>query len=148
MKKDVIVAVVCLAIAVFLYATLGHIELERARTFPAIVIIGIGVLSVILFIQTLLQKARTESADKERYPWGRFVLLFAMIVAYIGLMETVGFYVSAFLFFVAVCVVLDRQDLAFRRAAAWTGEAAGLTIVLFVLFRIVLEVQTPRGLFF
>jgi putative tricarboxylic transport membrane protein len=148
MKRDVIVAVVCLAASVVLYATLGHIEEARAAIFPKVIIIAIGVLSALLLLQTLIVQAPVESAAKEKYPWARFVLLFSMIVVYLAVMETLGFYVSAFLFFVVVCIILGRADLTIRRSAVWVAGALGMTGVLFLLFRVLLEVQTPRGVLF
>ena len=147
MKKDTIVAAIWLIASIILYVTLDHIEEQRAATFPMVVIIGIGVLSALLLIQSLVVGSLTEKSE-EKYPWGRFGLLFVMMVAYLASMETVGFYLSSFLFFVAVCFILGRSELTMRRGAIWAAGSAVFTIVLFMLFKVLLEVQTPRGLFY
>lgn len=148
MKKEVIVAVACLVGSAILYSTLGSIDEERAATFPRVIIVGIIVLSGLLLLQTLLIKNPEETAKEEKYPWPRFVLLFCIIVVYLGVMEDLGFYLSAFLFFIAVCFILGRADLTVRKGAVWVGGSAAFTGVLYLLFRVFLEVQTPRGLLF
>jgi hypothetical protein len=148
MKRDVIVAALCVAISVILYAALGSIEEPRATIFPRVVILAIGGLSMLLLGQALLSGSADTPSDKPQYPWGRFLLLFALIATYFAIMETVGFYVSAFLFYVAVCLIFGRAEFTPRQGLLWTFSAAGLVAVLFVLFRIILEVQTPRGILF
>jgi putative tricarboxylic transport membrane protein len=147
MKKDTIVAAIWLIASIILYVTLDHIEEQRAATFPMVVIVGIGVLSALLLIQSLWVGSLAEKSE-QKYPWGRFALLFVMMVAYLATMETVGFYLSSFLFFVAVCFILGRSELTMRRGAIWAAGSAGFTAVLFMLFKVLLEVQTPRGLFY
>ncbi|MGD9067217.1 MAG: hypothetical protein PVI42_24025, partial [Desulfobacterales bacterium] len=59
-----------------------------------------------------------------------------------------GFYVSAFLFFVAVTLLLGRKDLSVRKGGMRVGIALIFTTILFVLFNQLLVVQTPKGLLF
>jgi hypothetical protein len=63
-------------------------------------------------------------------------------------MEKLGFYVSAFLFFIAVTFLLGRKDLTLRSGTLRIGVAFIFTAILFVLFNVLLVVQTPKGLFF
>lgn len=148
MSREVIVAALCVALSVVLYAGLGTIEEPRATIFPRVVIVAIGALSLLLLGQALLAKKEAAAVDRRKYPWARFLLLFGLIVVYFAVMETLGFYASAFLFYMAVCLIFGRSEFTPRRALLWTASAAGLVAVLFVLFRVVLEVQTPKGLMF
>ena len=147
MKKDALVGLICLVGSVVLYATLDMIEDPRAITFPRTVITIMGILSALLLIQGLVMK--TPGAEKgPSYPWLRFLMLFGMIVLYLAVSETLGFYLSAFLFFVAVTYVMGSADLSPKKAATRALSSAVFTGVLFVLFSVILEVQTPRGLLF
>lgn len=148
MTREVIVAALCVAISVVLYAGLGTIEEPRATIFPRVVIVAIGALSLVLLGQALLAKKSATTVNKQKYPWGRFLLLFSLIAVYFAVMETLGFYVSAFLFYMAVCLIFGRSEFTPRHGLVWTASAAGLVAVLFVLFRVILEVQTPKGLMF
>lgn len=145
--SDAMVALVCLIGSIFLYSTLGLIEDEAAANFPRVVIIIMGVLSALLLIQSLILKSgKKKKGDK--YPVGRFILLFALIVVYLYVMESMGFYLSAFLFFIAVTFTLGRADLTSKTALMRVLTSAIFTGVLYLLFQIILEVQTPRGFLF
>ena len=147
MSRDISVGLICLIGSLALYCTLGLIEDERATIFPRVLIIVMGVLSIFLIIQSLALKRKRAEGSKA-YPWGRFGLLFGLIVAYLAFMEELGFYLSAFLFFVAVGFILGRADLTKRRAGFRILGSAVFVAVLYVLFNLILVVQTPRGLFF
>ena len=73
---------------------------------------------------------------------------FILIMIYFAVMEWLGFYFSAFLFFVAATFVLGRKDLTLRKGGVRVGIAFIFTAVLFVLFNKLLVVQTPKGMFF
>ena len=162
MKRDWITALVVLAGTVALFLSLSLMEDPRAATFPRVVIIIMGILGLALFVQSLLtgqralrpslQSDRVEEkanpAAKKRFPFGTLLLCFVIIVIYFVVMEGLGFYVSAFLFFVIITFVLGKADLNLKKGAMRIGIALLFTSVLFVLFNKILVVQTPRGLWF
>jgi hypothetical protein len=146
-KRDIIVSLVCLAAAIFLYYSLGWIEEGRARQFPGVVVIITGGLSLLLLIQTLLTKG-IQATEGKPFPWARFLLLFGMILVYFYFMESVGFYVSAFLFFIAVTLIFGRVGMTASRAASRIGMSVVFCGVLYLLFKVILKVQTPSGVLF
>lgn len=148
MKREVIVAVVCLVASAIIYSTAGSIEEERAATFPSVIIVGIMVLSGLLIAQSIFIRKPEVDTEKQKYPWPRFILLLCMIVIYLAVAEPLGFYLSAFIFFVTVCFILGWTDLTVGRGAVWVVGSAAFTGVLFLLFKVLLEVQTPRGILF
>jgi hypothetical protein len=144
MNRDAVVGLVCLVASVALYACLGHIEEPRAMAFPQTVIIAMGVLSALLFLQHLLfPKPGAKTAP---LPWARVGGLFVIIVVYLFLLEPVGFYLASFLFFMAVVCVMGCKRLALKQLMMWAVGAVAFTAILFVLFKVLLEVQTPQGL--
>lgn len=147
MKKDVIVAFVCLLGSIVLFLLLGTIQEERAKRFPEVLIIVMGILSAIFLIQAVL-KRQLKKAATQGFPWGRFFILFGMIVVYFAVMQSIGFYLSTFLFFVAVTIGLGHADLTTSKALIRIFQSAVFTAILFVLFKVFLEVQTPRGILF
>lgn len=151
MNRETIVAIVCLVLTMGLYWALGTIEDDRAELFPRIVIIIMIGLSALLLLQSLITKKdqhQEEESEKEPYPIGRFLLLFSMIIIYLAVMETVGFYLSAFVFFLLTCFILGRSELNRRKGVSWVIASGVFVAVLFVLFSVILEVQTPRGIFY
>jgi hypothetical protein len=131
MKKETVVALFCLVGSLGLYLSLGTISEETARIFPRVVVVVMIVLSALLLLQGLLVKGQGQKKGKP-FPF----------------MQPVGFYVSAFLFFVIVSFLLGRSDLTPAKGAARIIQSAVFTGVLFVLFRVLLKVQTPTGLLF
>jgi hypothetical protein len=125
-----------------------------------------GCLGLALCVQSMLARQRREravlqsepvaDAGKEpkyldpvkRFPFGKLIVCFIMIVIYFAVMERLGFYVSAFLFFISLAFILGRKDLNLRKGALQIGIAFIFTAILFVLFNKILEVQTPKGLLF
>ena len=147
MKKDLIVSLVCLAGTVALYISLHWIENPGAVTFPRIIIIIMAILSGLLLIQSLMTK-KVSSQTGKYYPFVRVILTFFVIVIYFAVMEWLGVCLSSFLFFVTVSFVLGSRELSPAKGAARIGIAAIFMAFLFLLFNKLLEVQTPRGLFF
>jgi len=145
--KDAVIGLVCLAGSAILYSTLGLIEEQRATFFPRTVIIIMGILAALLTIQGLILK-KAAPAKGAGYPWARFFSLLAIILAYLGISEYVGFYLSAFLFFLAVILILGWQKLNPRKSLMTVVSSAVFTAILFILFKVILEVQTPRGIFY
>lgn len=162
MKRDLVVSLVLLAGVVCLYLSLSLMEEPRAAAFPRVVILIMGALSLALLIQSLLAGYRGQGAasqpvpattgkqtdGKKPFPLGTLVGCFVMIVIYFAIMEWLGFYLSAFLFFVAVTFLFGRRELTIRQGVSRIGIAMIFTGVLFVLFNRILVVQTPKGLLF
>lgn len=144
MNRDAIVGLVCLVLSVVLYACLGHIEEPRAAAFPRTIIIAMGILSAMMLLQHLLFPK--PQAKQGPFPWARVGGLFAIIIVYLALLEVVGFYLASFLFFMAVVCIMGFRRITTKQVLSWMLGSAIFTAILFVLFKVLLEVQTPRGL--
>ncbi len=145
MKKDLMVSLVLLAGIITLYLSLGSMDDPRAANFPKVIIIIMGVLSALLLLQSVFLK-QPNNAQGAGFPFGRFLLCFFMIIVYFIFMEALGFYLSAFLFFVLVTCILGSADLTARTAAMRVFVGVVFTGILFLLFSVLLAVQTPKGL--
>jgi uncharacterized membrane protein YecN with MAPEG domain len=165
LRKELIISLVLLAGTIGLYCSLSLMEDPRAATFPRVVIVIMGVLSVALLLQSAIVRQKKErkvlqdtnvsdevekddAVSGNRFPFARVFLCFVLIMIYFAVMEWLGFYLSAFVFFIAVTFVLGRKDLTLRKGGVRVGIAFIFTVVLFVLFNKILVVQTPKGMFF
>ena len=165
MRRELIISLVLLAGTIGLYCSLSLMEDPRAATFPRVIILVMGVLSMALLVQSVMFKQKKErpplqgtsvsenrdqvdAASGKRFPLGPVFLCFALIVIYFAVMEWFGFYFSAFLFFVVATFVLGKEELTLRKGGVRVGIAFIFTAVLFVLFNKLLFVQTPKGIFF
>jgi putative tricarboxylic transport membrane protein len=145
LKKDMIVSLVLLAGVISLYLSLGFMDDPRAANFPRVIIIIMGILSALLLLQSIFLK-QPKSSEGAGFPFGRFFICFFMIIVYFIFMETLGFYLSAFLFFIAVTFILGSADLTARKAVLRVAVGFVFTGILFLLFKVLLAVQTPKGL--
>ena len=165
MRKELITSLVVLAGTISLYCSLSLMEDPRAATFPRVVIVIMGVLSVALLLQSVfvkqkksrpvLQRTSVEykgeknhAPVKNKFPLAQVFVCFILIIIYFAVMEWLGFYVSAFLFFVVTTFVLGGKGLTLRKGGLKVGVAFIFTAILFVLFNKLLFVQTPKGMFF
>jgi hypothetical protein len=166
LKKDLVVSLILLVGSIALYASLTLMEDLAAATFPRVVIVIMGCLGLALSVQALIAKQRHEravlqsdrvaepegeqknSAAASKFPLGTLVVCFILIVIYFVVMEKLGFYVSAFTFYIVITFILGRKDLTLRKGAMQIGIAFIFTAILFVLFNKLLVVQTPKGFFF
>jgi len=165
LRRELIISLVLLAGTIGLYCSLSLMEDPRAATFPRVVIVIMGVLSVALLLQSAIVRQKTnrpalqkatvknkgekdDATANNQFPLAQVFLCFILIIIYFAVMEWLGFYFSAFLFFVAATFVLGRKELTLRIGGVRIGIAFIFTAVLFVLFNKLLVVQTPKGLFF
>ena len=87
-----------------------------------------------------------DAGKKSGFPWGMVLFTFICVVVYFYVMEDLGFYFSAFLFFVLITFVLGRRDLNLKKGAVRVGISFVFTAILYILFTIILKVQAPSGL--
>ena len=161
MIKELITSLVILVGAISLYCTLGFMDDPRAATFPRIIIVIMGVLALALLVQSILMKgvkgkaglqqtsvaAKGGSGAGASFPFETVITCFFLIIAYFAVMEWLGFYFSAFLFFSATTLILGRNDLTVRKGAFRVMSAFIFVAILYILFKVILVVQTPKGLF-
>ena len=161
MIKELVVSLVILIGSITLYCTLGWLDDPRAATFPRIIILIMAALALALLIQSLLMKGKKEKLILQQtsvpaksgpgsgtsFPLGTVVTCFLLIIAYFAVMEWLGFYFSAFLFFSASTIILGRKDLTLRKGAFRVLSSFIFVAILYVLFKVILVVQTPKGLF-
>jgi hypothetical protein len=148
MRRELIVSFFLLAGVVSLYLSLSLMDDPRAVTFPRVIIIIMGILSGILLLQTLLVGKRGMGQKAGGFRFGPFSICFGLIIVYFGVMETLGFYVSAFLFFVAATFILGWGNVTWKKGAMRVFSSLIFTGVLYFLFNTLLAVQTPKGMLF
>ncbi len=147
MRREIIVSLVIFAGALALYFSLSLMDDPRAIVFPRVLIVIIGVLSLILFVQALMM-GKEMAGKPAGFRLGPFLVCFVLIVVYLAVMERLGFYVSAFLFYVTITFVLGWGDLTPRKGGMRVLSAAVFVGILYFLFNRLLAVQTPKGLLF
>jgi len=152
-NRDNKVALFVLAVTVALYLSLSSIDPE-ATIFIRVVIVAIGALALLLMAQGMLLKHRGKGRGTSQGPaskksglaWKPVAVIFSAILVYFFMAERLGFYLSAFVYFAGVVSLLDWRGLTPRKGFVRIAIAFLFVAVIYLLFSVILQVQTPRGL--
>ena len=143
MSRDLVSGLFWLAVAIFaalqgLSLNLGSLNRPGPGFFPFWGGVVLGVLSVVLIVRSF----RRATAGPSRRPesWKLLVVLGALL-AYLLLLEPLGFVAVTFLFLLLL-FRLERRGWGFSAVSAAIGTLASYT-----LFQVWLKTQLPTGPF-
>ena len=149
MKKGLI----AISIILMGFSLLGMIEASKLeRTMKMGVGIGflpfwmcaiIGVLAIILLVKVL--RGKISDADKPVFPkenMPRVLFMAILLLAYLAVVETIGYVWATFLFFVAMIFILERS-----RILGGLFYGAVFTSILYAIFKLWLKSPLPSGPF-
>jgi putative tricarboxylic transport membrane protein len=147
MRKGLIAACIVL-IGLSLYGIIESSRLERTMQmgvgiafFPLSMSIVIGILAAVLLVGIL--KGKVEIKDEpicEKGGAWRVVTVVAILMAYIILIEGIGYVPSTFLFFAATVLFLGKG-----RILKTLLTSAACTFFLYAIFRLWLKSPLPTG---
>ncbi len=103
--------------------------------------IALGLFALRQFIAALFARPRQAAASGDPIHYGRIVSAVAAVIAYILLLQPVGYLLCTFLLMAFLLQVLERGH--------WGRRALGAAVTSFasyVLFAKVLQVNLPKGL--
>jgi putative tricarboxylic transport membrane protein len=150
-KSDLVVSAVIVVSTILVY---GSMKAKDPLTpiFPAATLIIMGSLSLLLLILALasmMAKRKPVEVSPVRFPFPRIVVTGLLIIGYLSVLNILGFYFTAFVFYLvfASVVALDREVI-FSRLRSRILTSALFVVILFMLFKMLLKVQTPTGLAF
>jgi hypothetical protein len=122
---------------------------EMGARFPLLVGYGFLVLAAILLAMNLAPKAAVVARSRPfaEVPWRIWGTVVGALVLFGFAVDVIGFYETAFLFVLFTSWLLAPEGLSqARRLAGAAVFAAPFTVAVYVAFRLVLEIPTPRGL--
>jgi putative tricarboxylic transport membrane protein len=147
MKKGLIITSIVL-LGLSLFGIIESSRLERTMEmgvgiafFPLSMSLAIGVLAVFLLVGVL--KGKIKIKDKPICEKGgafRVVTVLAILLAYLILMEAIGYVPSTFLFFFATIFILGKG-----RIGKTLLTSAAFTFFLYVIFQLWLKSPLPTG---
>jgi hypothetical protein len=122
---------------------------DSSILFPRVMVIVMFCLAVLKAIGEFIARNRARLAEEERkapYPWFRVLFVLAAMVAYIWVLEDLGFYTSAFLFFFLVTLAIQPFKITPKGVAVRFAHCFGFILFLYLLFSVLLKVQLPKGI--
>jgi putative tricarboxylic transport membrane protein len=123
---------------------------EMGARFPFLVGYGFLLLAAILLAMNLAPRAAIVASSRPfaDVPWRIWGTVVGALVLFGFAVDVIGFYEAAFLFVLFTYWLLTPDNLSqARRLANAAIFAAPCTAAVYVMFRLVLQIPTPHGLF-
>ncbi|MEB8431954.1 tripartite tricarboxylate transporter TctB family protein [Cocleimonas sp. KMM 6892] len=148
-SKEHIAALVTAGIATLALITSFYKTDAEVYLFPRIAAVIITLLAVTLIIKVIKNTAKTVNFSDslpKLIKWKTLLPGLAVGFIYLFLLEVVGFYVTSFFAYFAICVIYGRCDMTNRKRGIFKLVVSTIfMIVLFLLFWNLLHVRTPTG---
>lgn len=150
-KSDLVVSAVILGSTILVYSSMKARD-PLTPIFPAATLIITGSLSLLLLILSLVSmmaKRKPGEVSPVHFPFSRIIVTGLLIIGYLSVLNILGFYFTAFVFYLvfASIVALDREVI-FSRLHNKVLTSVLFVFILYMLFKMLLKVQTPTGLAF
>ncbi len=143
MKKslpDIIISIVLLGFLASLAVQLPDIP-DISRTYPTVLIAVAALMSVILLVKSVLRYKTDETVETNVIGQMKIIVPFClMIVAYLLLMNWLGYIVDTVLFILASLIYLRLKS-----KVAMVAIAVIMTVVIYLVFTQYLIVVMPFG---
>lgn len=147
--RDVLIALTALALsALLLWAGLAP---GRPAVFgyPVLWSAVMSILALLLTLQAVgliaSDPPRQEIPESGAHRPGRALPGLAIMVVYVAVLETVGFYVSTWLAFVAMSTIYAPVPWGWQQVLRRLVIATLFVLTLYLLFTGLLSVRTPKG---
>ena len=145
--KDNITAFIAALIAIIAVITSFYNTDAEVYLFPRIAAVIITILATILLIKAFLNRLSITPMKESLINWRILLPGLAVGFVYLFSLEIIGFYVSSFIAYFALCVIYGKCEMTdLKRGAFKLGISTIFMIVLFLLFWNLLHVRTPTGL--
>ena len=152
--SDIIAGVVLFAFAGLLYILAGFMPTREGVAqalntgfYPRMLAIILAILSVLLVIET----THKNKDSKKVGPWWESSSAFILFIVTLGLLmlfplvlKTLGFATASFAFITSLVTLLSEKEK--RKPLMIIGISFGITLVVYVVFKMVLEIPFPMGL--
>lgn len=150
-KSDLVVSAVILGSTILVYTSMKARD-PLTAIFPAATLIITGSLSLLLLILSLVSmmaKGKPGEVSPVHFPFSRIIVTGLLIIGYLSVLNILGFYFTAFVFYLvfASIVALEREAI-FSRLHNKILTSVLFIFILYMLFKMLLKVQTPTGLAF
>lgn len=139
-NMDRVTSIVFLLIGLIFFINTFNLP-ENSRMYPRFMIGIMLFLSILLFIKTLL-KSQSSKSWKDMVigiQWKRFSFVLIGGIVYLFFINTLGFFVSTFLYLFITMIYLKANRTAIMISIP------SFLIVLFLIFKVFLKVPLPTG---
>lgn len=139
-KVDSILGFVLLGICGLFFSLISKLP-DNARLYPLFVTILLTVLTVIHLIITYAKKVHLEDKEFKNLEIKQLLFVLGTSGLYVLLINLLGYVVSTVLFVITVLLGLKVS----KKSSVLIGT--GFATVVYILFKMILNVPLPQGLF-
>ncbi len=148
MSASLWVALCTLLLALALYVSGALPENQEAYTFPNLVAIVMCLLAVTLLISEWKNRHQKSSTPPAPLSWSRLITALLIIVVYLYVVDILGFYITSWLAFLCLASLFAPEVQSLSTLVKPLLISFAFIGVLYSVFALLLQVQTPRGLLF
>lgn len=102
--------------------------------------IGLGLISLVIFLGAVLATKATEDPAKQHIPWLPLMITFGSLVGFTILVKPLGFNLTTFLFIGILLRAVAKKGWTLSLLAS-----LGITLGTYVIFELFLQSQLPEG---
>lgn len=117
---------------------------DDAKFFPYMIGVILLLLSILIILQGLIQKAKDQTIYPEGVDWGKVKdvgILLAISLAYIILLEPLGFFIIT-----PIALIVCLWFFGMRRWLSMIAIPILVTLFIFVCFEVLMSIQLPKGI--
>ncbi len=140
---DRISAIFFIVLCVFAFVEARHFS-PLSGLFPRVVIVLLGSLSLLQFIDTFFRREEKEEWDSAAFRHIPSLLSLAMMAGWVVFMPIAGFLVSSLIFFPGITIYLDRKATG-KKILGRLGITWAITVAFWLFFSKILYVPFPEG---
>ena len=140
-------AIACTVVGGLLYWAARGSDMPQAYLFPQMLALGMVVLGIAMMVAAF-SKGAPSPAPWADIPWARILPGMVVLVAFLSILQTVGFYVSSWLAFSSIGVLYAPVGKRVATVKRVVPASIAFLAVLYLVFWMLLQVQLPRGFAF
>ena len=135
---------VLIVFSVVLYLDLSELS-ENVKVFPQVILFVIIVNASLMMLKAF--RGSNVEGGNERTFSKSVIILIALLFVYYCLISILGFYTSSLLFTLASYLLLKKN---MEKSVIITGGIFSISfmVVVYIVFNLLLNLVTPKGLFF
>lgn len=153
-NMDILSGIIFFALAGFLYIMAGFMPTREGGIaalntgfYPKMLSILLGVLSILMIVGAIRDQVETEKVQvwfATKSAFFMFMITFILLVIYPFIMKNLGFATASFIFISCMTWLLSEKEN--RKPVFMFGITVVLTTIVYIIFKMVLEIPFPRGI--
>lgn len=115
--------------------------------FPQIIAGSMVFIALLMLALAFIPSKPITTIDEEPIPWGKIFPTLLILVGFLVVAESLGFFATSFIAFYSIVLIYTPERLKRRQFIKSAAISLGFISVLYLIFVLLLNVQIPHGVF-